>query len=197
MTDKQRAKFYFPAWNRCVEANEWFMVKGRFTGKRAAKYGAYPDVDAAYQSVWRAAEALALQHHRAITAEDLRHACHVVALGKDKSSKTMTNAETDRVVSLIRLMTDPDDLDAVMAYSDPTISARQRLLWVLDQAPMGYVAKICESMFGTADWSTLEQDCLSQLAGIVRQRRKAWNQSNAEVGQSGRSAQESKMDCPF
>ena len=64
------------------------------------------------------AEVLAHGHHRSVTADDLRRGCNVVATGKI-SSGDLDNKQTNRVVALFKLLTDPDDLDAVMNWLHP------------------------------------------------------------------------------
>jgi hypothetical protein len=122
MTEAQQRRFYFPAWNTCSVANKWFMQRGRLAADLAEQreeYSTWPDpASEVYLKVVTAAEQLALQQHRGVTADDLRHACNVVATGR-QSSGTLDNKQTNRVVSLFRLLTDPDDLDAVMNWLNP------------------------------------------------------------------------------
>src|SRR5262245_14240736 len=94
MTAKQRKFFYFPAWHACAHANDWHVVRGRLlpTARRE-------DPDAAEMArVWTLASEAAAKAHGGITEDHIRHACHIVALGVDKSANDLKNKEVNRVV---------------------------------------------------------------------------------------------------
>lgn len=174
MTEAQQRSFYFPAWNRCTRANDWRMERGRLVGKRAASHGG-PETSALYERVWIAAEELARRQARSVTAEDLRHACHVVALGRDKSSKELRNAEVDRVVGLFRVLQDPDDLDALLDWLHPENGERKRLVAAIKAAaPHAYIDRICRSRsdwnYEPPFWEDLELSALRQLRITLRRR---------------------------
>jgi len=182
MTEAQRTRFYFPAWGKACHANDWHMVKGRLLAKRAKQHGV-PDVDALYQSIWNAAEALALQAHRAVTAEDLRHACHVVAVGRDKSANDLTNGEVDKVVNLFRLLAEPDDLDAILAIQHPENSERTRLVHSLKkrapEAKLLAIARNLKTWSGEWEppfWEDMPIEALKTLSRIIARDQKQWNQ---------------------
>jgi len=190
MTDAQRTRYYFPAWHRACESLGWRMERGRFIGLRKPVHGV-ADVDALYQRVWMAAEALALQAHRAITAEDLRHGCHVAALGRDKSANDLTNAELDSVVSLFKLLHEPDDLDAIIAIQHPENAERKRLVIGLrKRAPEAKLVSIARNLKAWAGeweepfWEDLPLAGLRVLSRIISREQKKWNQPVAASRES-------------
>jgi hypothetical protein len=175
MTKAQQTRFYFPAWSRAWKAN-WRTVKGRVEvapGRRPCliqETHGEPLVD-----YTRAIEALATRsaqkEHRALTADDLRHACHIFALGSDKTSAALTNLETDRVVNLFRLLADPDDLDAVLALLSPELGTVKRLLWYLEHCcQQPYVETIAADEFGTHDYRSLSPTKLHDLVRTMKHR---------------------------
>lgn len=181
MTREQLIRFYFPRWHSCAKANDWRMVGGRLLATRR-KSDAATLAGQLHQAVWTAAEQIALQGHRAVTAEDLRHACTVAALGRYKSSKDFDNKEADRVTTLFRLLENPDDIDAMMDWNDPERSARRRVMWSIEHAaPEGYVRRIAEDRFGTSRWEDLEIHQLRQLAVTLKQRKRKWQGKAAKT----------------
>jgi hypothetical protein len=165
MTPTQLRSFYFRAWAACSRALGWNR-----TPVRLASFGV-PEVNALYQAVWNAAAALALQTAGSATANELRHACHRVALGADKSAKALTNAEADRVVALFNLLAAPDDIDAMLAWEHPEAGAVKRLTWAVEHlAPAAYVEALASDKFGTRAWRTLPEASLRQLALTLRNR---------------------------
>ncbi len=171
MTEKQLKHFYFPLWNRVTHANDWHMVKGRLHGQRAQQHGP-PDITDLYQSVWRLAADTAAKAHRAITPDDLRHATHRVALGHDKSAKDLTNPELDKVAALMKLLAEPDDLDAILDFLHPENAARDRLLYSIERlADDPYTRRVSADRWGTAEWRDLDLQQLKQLAMTLRARK--------------------------
>lgn len=197
MTEKQRTRFYFPAWGRCCHANDWRMANGRLVGQRADVHGV-ADVNALYQQVWDTAERLAVQAHCAVTADLLRHACHTVAVGRDKSANDLTNAEVDRVVALFRLLTDPDDLDAVIALHHPENAERERLVFSLKQrAPHSRLLAIARNLKQYAGeweepfWEDMPIEGLRVLSRIINR------DQRAEPVASHQGAAVSSSEDPF
>jgi hypothetical protein len=213
ITEKQLRRFYFPAWSACAKANGWVMAKGRLS---ESARGAHADAPVAgalpgelLRKVWMAAEALAVQAHRNVTAEDLRHGCTVVALGRNKSSKDFTNAELDRVVALFRLLAEPDDVAAMLQWNNPEIGERKRLVFAIaESAPAAYVARIASDRFGTELWEDLAVYELRQLVMTLRDRSRRWNERKPAAAQPAlpeefeqKAAKEAKApeaaNCPF
>jgi hypothetical protein len=199
MTDAQKFKIYFPAWNACCRANAWSMRGGmvQFDGSRLSEEGA---------KVMTFARQRAVMQHRPMTLNDIRHGVHWIALGRDKSSSHLTNAELDRVVSLLRLLSDPDDLSARMrwdAYArgeDPGAVTRLDY-FIRTAAPDAYVRKMALDMCGTRTWEDLGMAQKQVLSRALSQRRKTFQRpmapgAAARTGQPGR-AYELKAEMKF
>jgi hypothetical protein len=196
VTDKQLKHFYFPLWGRVTRANDWHMVKGRLHGQRAESHGP-PDINELYQSVWRLASASAASQHRSITPDDLRHATHRAALGRDKSAKDLTNTELDKVAALMKLLAEPDDLDAVVDFLHPENSEHDRLIYSIERLADGpYIDRLAADRWGAADWHSLENAQLKQLAMTLRARRRQRAESREQKPASA-SASEPATANPF
>lgn len=170
MTPAQKFKFYFPAWNDAVAANQWRMEQKRLViaENRLTDEG---------RKIVALARQRAALNQRGPVLDDLRHAAHIFALGKDKSSEALTNQETDKVVTLFRLLTDPEDLDAVMAWQayqrgdDP--GAHKRIEWFITHAaPDEYTRAIAADKFGTRQWENLGIGEKRNLATTLANRKK-------------------------
>ena len=97
-------------------------------------------------------------------ADALRHACHVIALGRQKSSKTFTNAELDRVLLVFRLIVNGDDLAARIAWEQPEQGQAKRLTWSIKHtAPEALIVHVAKDKFGKGDWWNLGVTELRQL----------------------------------
>jgi arylamine N-acetyltransferase len=110
--------------------------------------------------VWTFAEQLALREHRAVTADDLRHACYLAAFGRVASMRAadpMTNGEFNRLLALWAVLIDPDNLAAQVDWMHPEEAARRGLVAsILRSAPgEAYVIAISKRKFGTAAWRDL------------------------------------------
>lgn len=169
MTHLQKTKFYFPAWNRAFRSN-WRRLNGRIEpleDRVECLIRERPDAPMINltSKVESHAAARALQHHRAVTADDLRHACHVVALGRDKSSDDLTNAELERVVHLFRLLAD------TVAFYNPEEDTRRRLIWFLEKkVKRQYLESVCLSEYQTRNFRSLSTDRLHNLVRTLKHR---------------------------
>lgn len=171
MTKAQKCRFYFPAWSAAAKAHGW-QSQGAVLQSQRQECWASPDLNALYQQIWSIALEWARRDGRAVKPDDFRHACHAVALGRDESSADMDNAELDRIVALFKLLADPDDLRAVMAWSSPNEARRKRLLWwIRHNCVESYVVAVCRQKFGTDEITGLRFDQLSQLHMTLRNRR--------------------------
>lgn len=191
MTEAQQRRFYFPQWNTCAVANDWLMKRGRLSADLDAQrvaYATWPDpAGPLYAKVVTAAEQIARQEHRAVTADDLRHACNHVACGRI-SSGDLTNTQTTRVVNLFRLLTDPDDLDAVMDWLHPQRQEKQSFIAFLrSRANEATLIAIAMNAFDTREIEKLEIDQLRFIARQVKNRRQAAG------GQQGRQFYRGKL----
>jgi len=174
MTAPQHQK-YIRDWSTCAKANGWKMVKGRLVLDEAKlnEHG---------RKVLAAATAIAAAQHRAPVLEDLRHGVHVVALGRDKSSKVMKNAECDAVFALLKLLVNDCDIKAGMDLDDPDRGERLRLLVYISRLkiPEAIILAVCRKSFAPVFNGTHYEDLplvsLRSLVGIlteIKERKKA------------------------
>ncbi|MFO1458250.1 MAG: hypothetical protein U1G08_02505 [Verrucomicrobiota bacterium] len=100
-----------------------------------------------------------------VSPDDLRHACHVVALGKDRSSYDLTNWQMDRVVALFELLADNENISAQVRWANEDLDAVRRLEWAIKNVgfPEAYIAAISHGKFGSRAWKALRPDQLRQL----------------------------------
>lgn len=185
MTPNQQRRFYFPLWNAAANHHGWIMIKGRLIAPRPESDSGATEVEQLIASIWAHAETLAQKAHRAITADDLRHACHIVALGKDKSSADITSKELDRLADLFRLLAQPDSIDLMRAWLEPEIGQRKRQVLAIRRYAATitggnefqtepYICKIAEAKFGARFrnpfWEDLDLRDLTQLAITLSER---------------------------
>ena len=182
MTPPQHKK-YIRDWASCAKANGWKMVKGRLVMNEARLNDHGRKVHAA--AVQRAGG-----EHRAPVLEDLRHGIHVVALGRDKSSKTMNNRETDAVFALFKLLVNECDIAADWKLNKPEIGERERLLIRINRLgiPDAIILEICRKSFAPVFNGTHYEDLplpsLRALCGIlteIRERKDALRNETPEL----------------
>jgi len=180
MTEKQQRRLYFPAWGKCAAANDWRMQKGRLVADLAQQREEVLAWDeparTAMLNVLDYAEQLAMQEHRAVTADDLRHGCNLVATaGRKSGSGDLRNREVNRVVALFRLLHEPGDLDCIMAWLNPEESDRKSLAsFIRRLAPEATLTAIARNAFGTIFWEDLDAQKLRWLLGQVKKRAEKW-----------------------
>jgi hypothetical protein len=171
LSDPQDKK-YWRRWAACCRCNNWKMVNGRLHPEACL------DDSEPHRKVAAAARQLAADKAVGISPEILRHACHIVALGRDKSHSKFTNKDFDAVLNYwgderaIRgLLIVPEDLASEIHRSNPALKTRERQLVFLNEDCVGaYVAAECERMFGTKDWHALADGELDRLYSHMRDR---------------------------
>lgn len=158
MTKKQQRRFYFPAWNAALKAR-WIRDRGTMLPRPGAPEN--PQAD----EVMAIATRHAARRQALVSPDDLRHACHVVALGKDRSSYDLTNWQMDRVVALFELLADKENISAQVRWENKDLDAVRRLEWAIQRVgfPEAYVASISFGKFGSRAWRALQPDQLRQL----------------------------------
>lgn len=171
MTAAQDKK-YWRRWGAVTRANHWRLVTGRLA----------PDAVLAASEphcrVAAAARQLAQAEAKGLTPDHLRHACHLVALGRDKSHRQFTNREFDSLLNwwgderaITGLLIAPDDLASHIHQDAPELKARERLLLGLRRNfREGYVAKIAGDLYGTRDWQQLGDADLANLNHLLHTR---------------------------
>ena len=170
MTDKQRTRLYFPAWAAALAVN-WTLDRGTATLIENP-----PGGDFARQVDTLATQRAARLYH-SVKADDLRRASHLVAIGRDKSSKELTNRELDRCLAFYRLLKDQYDLAASVSVSDPAVDERRRLEWAINNCgmPLNYVAAVAQATQGNRDWRAFDNRQLGLLVATLRNRGAAKN----------------------
>lgn len=178
MTPAQQRRFYFPAWQDAARRRGWVMMEGRLIADLDARLWLPPEhpLTDLLPQIHAHARTLASADQRAVKPDDLRHACHLVALGHNQSSKRLTNTETDRVVALFRLIADPDSLTHLTAWAEPEQAQRRRYVRACRLlATDAYILAIARDKFGPGDfdppwWENLRLPHLANLLLTLRTR---------------------------
>jgi len=181
MTPAQLKSLYFPAWNRAFRA-VWYL-----DSKLIQRHQSHDDNPWADQ-VETAGNAIARKAHIPLSQEHLRHGAHLVAFGRDISSKSLTNKQLDKVLALFALLTDPNDISASIAWDDKSTHNRDRVLASLTHFPENYIRQISLDKFHRYDWTQLTTLQCVQLLMTVSQR---WKTHAKE------EAAHQSADCPF
>ena len=166
MNDSQNNK-YWRCWAAVCRANRWRMVKGRLADDAV-------NADSSHHiSICQIAGNLADQSCRAVTVDDLRHACHIHALGRDMSHSGLNNDQFNRLLLLwgderkIRgLLVYSDDIRAQTFWDNPDMQKKEGLVRsILAAAGDDYVSKISADIWGTIYWQDLDA---AALLGLLR-----------------------------
>jgi hypothetical protein len=172
----QQQQLYFRLWAAAAKAHGWNTQAGiadalqrRSGGERWVS----PDLDQCLAAIYRLAGELAAQGGRSPNADDFRRACLCQATGYFASSRALTNAEFDRVIDLLRLLANPDDLANVARYLDPEAGDRRRYLHTIGRVKAEYSRAVARDKFGVADVESLNLQQLRQLALTLRLRLKS------------------------
>ncbi|HVU07639.1 MAG TPA: hypothetical protein VHG89_03750 [Verrucomicrobiae bacterium] len=166
MTPKQTT-FYWSLWRECCQKNGWRMERGRLLHDpfKLNEMG---------KKVWTMAEQIAIQQHRAVLLDDLRHAVHIVALGRQRSSKDFTNKEFNKVRLVLQLCADFDNLQAQMEQANPEMAERGSFVAFLrKKAHEGLIITISQNAFGTKHWDDLPIEKLRWLSKQLKERQPA------------------------
>jgi len=152
----QQHQKYIRCWINVVRANHWVMRKGRLVDDAVRG-----DKSEWHQLVWTAAEKIAVGEQRAVVVDDLRKACHVVAFGRAKSSKALTNAEFNSLLvlwgnerprsegGLAGLLIEPLDLASITAWRKPEVGEREGMVRKINSlgVPEAVVDGVCRRNF--------------------------------------------------
>lgn len=166
MNDSQNKK-YWRRWSVVQKVNHWRWLKGRLVAEAVREASAH------HAAVWRFAETLADQSSRAVTANDLRHACHVHACGRDISHEAMSNDQFNRLLLLwgnereIKgLLVDTLDIRALSYWENPEIQKKDSLVRAIRAAAdEKYIESITVDLWGTIFWEDLDNNA---LLGLLR-----------------------------
>lgn len=166
MTKPQAAK-YWRRWGSVCRANGWSWKGGRLAD------GAVREASEHHRAVWRLAEERAEAEVRAVAADDLRHACHIYAAGRDVGHARMENHELTRLLLLWGderifkgLLIEPDDVMALAYWMNPGRARREFLVRAIRGiATEDYTAAITSDMWGTIYWEDLPE---VDLVGLLQ-----------------------------
>lgn len=192
LTERQIA-YYQKRWIKTSGWNQWRMVGGRLLCDREA-----PGQQSYWHRlVWSWADRSAAEHHRAVTAEDLRRACNAAALGRfiDSTTKIGTSREFTRLLLLLGgtkcgprndiwtegLLNSADDTDANAAYDwgAPELHRRREYVIVIRSLDLdeAYIDRICRDQFqgryNPPHWEDLPENDLLNLVRTAKERSKA------------------------
>jgi hypothetical protein len=175
MSPAQHLQFYIKrGWAPCARANNWHSIAAL---QQPVREAANPLDAELLQQVRTYAEQLARREHRGIKPDDFRHACHIRAIGKNKSSWDLTNDECERVVTLFRVLANPDDIEAVMDWQDETRAKKRNLIAaVKHKAPFAYYRVILRDRYHVEHLEDLSVGQLAQLCMTLNNRKSAWSQ---------------------
>lgn len=163
MTPKQTT-FYWSLWRECCQKNGWRMERGRLL------YDPFK-LNEVGKKVWTCAEQLALQSHRAVILDDLRHGCHFVALSRMRSSKDFSNKEFNKVRLVLQLCADFDNLQAQMEQANPAMVENASFdSFLLKRANEAAIISISSNAFGTKHWRDLPIEKKRWIAKTVKER---------------------------
>jgi hypothetical protein len=170
MTEKQES-LYWRLWSRVCHVNDWRFLKGRVLP------AAQRDTSEHHVAVWRCAGALAGEAHRSVTADDLRHGCHVHAIGRDRPHLELhPRTECSRVFTVFKLLIEPTDLDAQMDWADPMRDEKRVLIVGIKRiAPFAYIDQVCKGKFSdytSPFYEDLEIGQLRQLRVTLESRKR-------------------------
>lgn len=187
MTTDQRKYFYFPLWSALAKACDWKMESGRlladlpFQLRAAVRFPAH--AHSLLNAVITSAQAVARREQRGVTADDLRHACNLVASGgKTDSAGSMTQRHLNHFDRLCAVLRDPWNLSATIAWADPAEDDRKRTVEYLRKlANEGRLIAISLNAWGISEWETLDQARLDALQAEVK--KNAWKKYPQPAGQ--------------
>jgi hypothetical protein len=172
MTTAQDYK-YFRRWTAVVRANNWRMSDCRLVPEALRS-----NAGEHHAAVWAIAEKIAGQECRAVIPDDLRHACHIHACGRDLPHKRMSNDQFNRLLILWGderdfpgLLIEPDHIASIMAWDNPAEARRQgQISYLRKLAPANVVAAVAlDAGFGD-DWEGLQLKELLDLGFLLRKR---------------------------
>jgi hypothetical protein len=180
MTDSQKYGFYLPVWRRVQAARGWARKPLDLDEE---KFRMWPDPAGPLAlKVLLFAKQTALQEDRNVAAEDLRRACTLVATSAldikaaTISSKHLDNKQVNHLVTLFRLLIDPDDLKAVTDWMHPeSVQLRGLVETLRKMAPEGTLRAIFHNVYHTKNWEDGNRQQLIWMIRELKGRQKTWH----------------------
>ncbi len=207
MTPQQRKYFYFPIWAQTSARLDWRMNSARLVADLDEQFSAalkWPDpAGETARFVITTARMTAVNESRAVTAEDLRHACNWLASSRRTDSSTkFTQRDLNQFDRLCAVLRGPWDLTATMAWLNPAEDDRKRTRDFLKKLTNeGRLVAISRNAYHTGDWESLNQGQLDWLVSQVKGNGfgKYPRGTNAETAEPrhGRAQRGAKVEEPF
>lgn len=183
-----QTQYYWRNWAAAVRTQCWGTVASIASAHLLRQQGVAwvsPDLDSILAEIWRFAEELVPEAGGHVTATELRHACHIVAVGHCASSKRFSNADFDCVLALFRLLADPNQVANVMAWQNRAeLGERKRYIYAITRAQAAYWKSIASDKFGHSDLSYLTLAELRQLSLTIRERARSRAKRECETVQA-------------
>ena len=173
MTPAQ-TQLYFRTWHAAARSHGWNTVaalEAALARHHAGEVWESPSLNKTLTSIYQLAESSAHFADRAVTADDLRHACALVAGVRHSSCKAFTNSDLDKILALLRLLANPANLNNQLAAQNPgEAGERRRHIYLITQADAPYWQRIARDKFGHAYLDRLNLSQLRQLSLTIRNR---------------------------
>lgn len=185
MTKKQH-RWYLREWSQAFRSHWAGVVNGE-----AVTRPGRPECPMRARVLEAAGRLAATRQDGRLSPDLIRRACHLVGCGKDVSSWNLSNKQIDQVVAVFRVLSQVRDVAAQMQIDAAEIERarlvqagratdagqlpapgqtlpdadRTRVQWSIQHTdlPPGYVEKVSQDMFGTANWRSLPTVDLHKL----------------------------------
>src|ERR1043165_8574068 len=170
-------QLYFRTWQAVAKAHGWNSKSNILVALQKHHAGHVwesPALNRTLATIYDLALIAAANGDRDVTTDDLRHACTLFATGRHASSKNFSNSDFDKVLALLRVLADPQNLNNLAAFQDGgELGERRRHIHVIRQAEDRYWKSIARDKFGHVDIDRLTVAELRQLSLTVRLRMRA------------------------
>jgi hypothetical protein len=177
--NEAQRQLYFRTWQAAAKAHGWTSKAGILAALQEHQAGHIwesPELNRTPSAIYELALTAAASDGRDVSANDLRHACTAVAVGRQASSKSFSNSDFDKVLALLRVLANPADLANLLAAQDHgQAGERRRHVHAVKQADTFYWQRIARDKFGHADLDRLTLAQLRQLSLTIRNRRQTAN----------------------
>jgi hypothetical protein len=136
-----------------------------------------------YWREWAACKKALTRHgYGSDELEAQRHRLHIEALGTDKSSKSLTNADLDAILAIFRAYSRPADLSEqlrIIDQPDKRLQAyRHRAMEMLiargieEQGRIAYLEQLSRRLCGRS-WHDVRETEAAKICGVLAERIKA------------------------
>jgi len=173
MTPAQ-TQLYFRTWQATAKAQGWNTkadLAAALARHHKGEVWESPALNQTLAAIYQLAESAAHFAERAVSADDLRHACALVAGVRHSSCKAFTNSDLDKVLAMLRLLANPTNLNNQLAAQNPgEAGERRRHIYLITQADAPYWQRIALDKCGHGYLDRLNLSQLRQLSLTIRNR---------------------------